>query len=101
MCKRKDGKRLVHARAYLYLTSNRFHFFCADKKHDRQLTLELVNNKGTLDLTFVNRTTKEETSMSDLQTGVYTFKLNKGEKYLLKLRDHKSCGNRKIFIENL
>ena len=96
MCLRKDKRRYIGRRYYHLLFTNRY-IFLGKKKYDRNLFIEVENNKGDISFEIVNKTTNEIIKLDNPNSDTYNFHLNKDNKYMIHINSNGACGHYKIY----
>ena len=99
MCfKDKFGFKLIGFRRYRNLSGHQSFRLNKNKKSDRTLVLELVNEKGNFEFRIINNDTKEEIVRNNLKTGIYEFKILINNSYQVHFVTSKTSGSYKLRI---
>lgn len=102
MCfKKNKGEKLINLRVYKWLSGRYFLFFRVDKKHERILNFDLVNDGGIINLLIINKDNGETQSLEKMESGHYEFKLEKGDRYRLVITASKASGKYRISSQKI
>ena len=99
MCFRsKDGSRLIHSRAFKYLSGHYYLSVLKKSDAERVLIFDLVNEKGNIDFIITDVVSSESQKLENPSTGKYEFKIEKDHSYKIEIISKAAYGKYSVRI---
>ena len=101
MCfKKSDKPKYLTSRIYYLSSGVHYAVLLKNKKTDRLLTIQVTNNKGTIDLIIYDKTFNRFEKLENPQTGEYEFLILKDHGYKVTIITKSASGGYSIYIKD-
>ena len=97
MCRTKDGRRIIVARKYRYLSGRNFFGVSPKEGHD-ELVFIITNDGGSLDIVVSDNKGNEVFKVNNPTTDTYKLKLEIGKRYRAIITAHGAIGAYNVSI---